>query len=177
MVGLILVLISACSDSGDLTAPTTSTPLTTPTTTELAATTTNALDAETTSTPPETETPSTGRSAESGSVELEISFFDWTETNPPSEEAFVALEGVGSWTPDLEFGGDGHSFGHFVIGVPGTLLIYPDGHDGRELSVRFVMTDEMISSSAQALTHIEIFDSEVLVYGQAIPDFEEILDR
>ena len=176
-MALILVLVSGCADSGDLTALPTSSPLTTSTTTEPAPTAMTAPNAETTTTAPETETPSTGRSAESGPVELEISFFDWTETNPPSEEAFVVVQGVGSWTPDLEFGGDGHSFGHFVIGAPGTLLIYPDGYDGKELGVTFVMTDEMISGSAQALTHIEVFDSEVLVYGQAIPDFEQILDR
>ena len=162
MIALIVLLVSGCANSVDLTAVTTSTIA------KPAPTTTTALDAEATT---------RSRSDESGSVELEVSFFDWTETNPPSEEAFVVVEGVGSWTPDLEFGGDGHSFGNFVIGVPGTLLIYPDGHEGKQLSVTFVMTDQMISGSAQALTHIEIFDSEVLVYGEAIPDIEEILDR
>lgn len=110
-------------------------------------------------------------------VELELSIFDWTDGNPPGNDAFVVVEGLESWTPNLEFGGDVRSFGGFEVGVPGTVLIYPDGDTGAEIRMTFVMTDEMISGSDMSITHVEIYDSEVLVWGQAIPGLEQSFDR
>ncbi len=65
----------------------------------------------------------------------------------------------------------------FEIGEPGTLLIYPDGHGGVEIEVTFVMTDEMISGSDMSVTHVDINDGNVSVWGQAIPGFEVVSDR
>jgi len=110
-------------------------------------------------------------------MELELFVSDWTNNVPPPADVFVVVEGVESWTPDLEFGGDVHSFGEFKIGEPGTLLVYPDGHSGAEIEVTFVMTDEMISGSAMSVTNVEIYDSTILVWGQAIPGFEAEYDR
>lgn len=124
----------------------------------------------------EASAPTTAPSATSA-VELKLSVFDWTETNPPPVEAFVVVGGKQVWTPDLEFGGDVHSFGTFEIGEPSTIVVYPDGHEGSEISVEFVMTSDMISGSDRDQTHVEIYDSEVLVWGTAIPGFEQSFDR
>ena len=51
----------------------------------------------------------------SGPMEFELFVSDWTNNVPPPTDAFVVVEGVESWTPDLEFGGDVHSFGEFKI--------------------------------------------------------------
>lgn len=110
-------------------------------------------------------------------MELELTVFDWTETNAPGGDAFVVVEGIESWTPDLEFFADVRSFGTFEIGEPGALLVYPDGNDGSEIEVDFVMTKDMISGSDMAMTHVEIYDSEVLVWGMAIPGIEQTFDR
>lgn len=39
------------------------------------------------------------------------------------------------------------------------------------------MTDEMISGSAMSVTNVEIYDSTILVWGQAIPGVEVEYDR
>jgi hypothetical protein len=102
---------------------------------------------------------------------LEIAVFDWTSGPPPPEPQVVL--GDQSWAPDLECGGDGpESFGSFQVGEPGTFVVYPDGIGGTEIVVGFVMTDEMISGSDMSLTHVEIYDKTVLVWGQATPEFE-----
>jgi len=158
---LVALLIAACGGALDSsgTTETTESPRTseTPVATQLS---------------PDSTTSTEGRG--SGLVELELTVFDWTNNIPPPEDAFVVVEGVESWTPDLEFV---HSFGKFTIGVPGILLVYPDGYTGSEIEVTFVMTDEMISGSDMAMTHVEIYDSEVLAWGIAIPGFEQTFDR
>ena len=40
-----------------------------------------------------------------------------------------------------------------------------------------MMTDETISGSAMSVTSVEIYDSAILVWGQAIPGFEAEYDR
>lgn len=125
----------------------------------------------------DSSTTSVATNGEPGEVELELTVFDWTETNAPGGDAFVVVEGIESWTPDLEFFADVRSFGTFEIGEPGALLVYPDGNDGSEIEVDFVMTKDMISGSDMAMTHVEIYDSEVLVWGMAIPGIEQTFDR
>ena len=40
-----------------------------------------------------------------------------------------------------------------------------------------MMTDETISGSAMSVTNVEIYDSTILAWGQAIPGFEAEYDR
>ena len=108
---------------------------------------------------------------------LEVTVFDWTETNPPIDALVVA--GEDTWTPDLEFGGDSHGFRPFPVGESHTFTIYPDGRSANAIDVSFVMTEEMvpISGSARALTNVEIYDDTVIVSGMAIPGFERTYSR
>ena len=109
-------------------------------------------------------------------VALEVTDFDWTEARPPGD-VIVSVETT-SWTPNLEFGGDGpFDFGSFAVGVPGTIFVYPDGLGGSEIQVTFEMADGMISGSDRAVTHIEIYDAEVLVWGEAIPGLGQAFER
>lgn len=179
-----VLLIAACGRASDSSGTTEATETLrtseAPVATQLSSGSTTSTDAggeAPATTPPSSGSTTSTESRGSGLVELELTVFDWTNNVPPPEDAFVVVEGVESWTPDLEFGGDVHLFGGFTIGVPGILIVYPDGHSGSEIEVTFVMTDEMISGSDMAMTHVEIYDSEVLVWGIAIPGFEQTFDR
>ncbi len=100
---------------------------------------------------------------------------DDTEQRPPEVEIWV--RGQGSWYPDLTFGGDVRELGEYPVGEAGEFFVYPDGRDGAEVRVEFVMTPEMISGSDRAMTRVEVYDDEVLVWGEAIPGFEQRFDR
>ena len=141
------------------------------------ATTTVPLTATTTQTNP-TDAPTTTVVLTDAFMILEIVVFDWTENIPYGQIGPVAI-GVGfeSWEPDMEFGGDFKEFGEYEIGVPSSFEFYPDGFGGRQIIVDFVMTDEMTSGSVMSQTHVEIYDNEVLAWGQAIPGFEVTYDR
>lgn len=110
-------------------------------------------------------------------VVLELSVFDWTESNPPG--AVTIVIGDQTWNPDLGFGGDGRELGEFEVGVPNSFTVYPDGPGGRGIEIEFVMTEEMAakSGSDEMMTHVEIHDSEVQAWGHAIPGFEAYYDR
>lgn len=69
------------------------------------------------------------------------------------------------------------SFGNYPIGVPTTIWVYPDGADGNQVEVIFTMNGDMTSGSDRATTHIEIYDSTVVAWGEAIPDFEQSFTR
>ncbi len=139
---------------------------------EEGATTTIPREPTATTQPSE---PSTTLKTSGAFMILEIVVFDWTENVPPGD----VLVGVGneSWQPNLEFGGDLREFGEYKIGLPGSFEVYPDGIGDTQIVVEFVMTDEMISGSVMSQTHVEIYDTEILVWGQAIPGLEETFDR
>lgn len=131
---------------------------------------------QTTLTPSLTESTTTTTLSAQGGVALEVVVWDSTSQNPPGDDA-VLMVGVDVWSPELEFGGDAHLFSDFPIGTPGTFNVYPDGPGGVEIKVSFVMTSEMISGSDMSMTTVEIYDSEIVVWGQAIPDFEQSYRR
>jgi hypothetical protein len=177
-IAVSALLLVSCGSS-DTSVTTESSP-TSDQTSNVTATT--KVIAPSTTTPAETTTmvekvvSTTSTTTQGTLVALEVGIFDWTESNAP-EDVLVSV-GATFWEPDMEFGGDGpFDFGSFTIGEPGTITIYPDGLGGSEIEVTFVMTGEMISGSDRAVTHIEIYDSEVLVWGEAIPEFEQYFER
>lgn len=114
---------------------------------------------------------------EPGVVLLDIAVSDWTEQRPAGDRAEVWVRGAGSWYPDLTFGSDRRSTAPFPIGQPNDFFVYPDGRDGAEIQVTFVMTEEMISGAARSVTHVEIYDAQVVVWGEAIPGHEQVFSR
>ena len=76
-----------------------------------------------------------------------------------------------------KFGGDAHSFGEFKIVNRAPFSSTPTVTVVPRIKVTFVMTDEMISGSAMSVTNVEIYDSTILAWGQAIPGFEAEYDR
>ena len=150
-----LFVITSCSSDSAVDEPTTSVA-----TTENFKATTSAA----------------GTSGASGVV-LDIFVSDWTESVPPGDRFEIWVEGSGSWFPDLERRIDSRYFSAYPVGQPGEFFVYPDGRDGTELRVEFVMTSDMISGSYRATTYVQVWDGHVLVWGEAIPDFERQFDR
>lgn len=179
LVATVSLVVLACGSTSLTTTvvdTTTSTIATTTTTTTTTVSTTASAPSTTTTTSEPTTSSSTAPK-ETAEVALDISVFDWTESNPPGDVHVVV--GDETWQPELEFGGDVRSFGNFEVGIPATFVVYADGLGGRAVGVTFLMTDEMApkSGSAETLTHVEIHDNEVQVWGLAIPDFEQYFDR
>ena len=75
------------------------------------------------------------------------------------------------------FGGDMRQFGKYPVGEPNEFIIYPDGREGTEVRVEFVMQPDMISGSDRARTAIEISDTAIVVIGQAIPGVRNSFPR
>jgi hypothetical protein len=68
-------------------------------------------------------------------------------------------------------------FSEHQVGEAGEFFVSPDGRDGVEVHVEFVMQPDMISGSDRAMTHVEVHDDEVVVWAEAIPGIEQRFDR
>ncbi len=67
--------------------------------------------------------------------------------------------------------------GSFPIDELQEFFIYPDGREGTEIKVHFMMKADMISGSDRDTIHIVISDTEVTVTGTAIEGIEKIFQR
>lgn len=106
-------------------------------------------------------------------IELKITIWDRTDSNPLSEQAEVSINGVGSWSPELSYGADSREHvGPFRVGEPQVLRVYPDGVDGVEVAVEFRVTSDMRSNSDADQLWIDVYDEEVVVGGSPIRGLE-----
>lgn len=104
-------------------------------------------------------------------VVVRVGVFDDTEKNPLHDKAEIWLRGHGSWwiKPEAEFGGTTKTLGRRKVGQEDNIYIYPDGRDGREVAVPFLMTSEMNpGGSVRDSIIITISDDEVVVVGLPI---------
>jgi hypothetical protein len=130
----------------------------------LAATATATASAETEVTPTPKPVATT--------LELKLAAMDYTENKPPGDTE-LWMKGLGSWYPDLTWGGDDTIIGPYGVGTTQELFVYPDGRGGVEIKVILRLTDDMISRSDRDIVWVEIYDGKVLAWGTAIEDIEQ----
>jgi len=116
--------------------------------------------------PPATPQPS--ESVPAAAYMVRVGVHDDTDKRPLHSKAEIWFRGRGSWwikTP-TKFGSAVENLAEREPNVKDTIHIYPDGRDGKEITVSIMMTAEMIpkGSTRDSLT-IEISDTEVTVYG------------
>lgn len=90
-------------------------------------------------------------------------------------------------SPEIVFGGKSYrpkagksdvgSIGPAKPGSELTFSVYPDGRSGKSVSVRFEVTDEMLSNSDIDAIHVEVSDAQVRVLGNPIPNFVQAFKR
>lgn len=90
-------------------------------------------------------------------------------------------------SPEIVFGGKSYrpKAGKSDVGAIGpakpgdqlTFSVYPDGRSGKSVSVRFEVTNEMLSNSDIDAIHVEVSDAQVRVLGNPIPNFVQAFSR
>lgn len=94
-----------------------------------------------------------------------------TKSIPIANKSEIWFRGHGSWwlKRATEFGSDAKKLGRRNIGSKDTLVVYPDGRNGKEFSVPFMMTAEMNpEGSVRDSILIEILDTRVKASGLPI---------
>ncbi|MBE0418068.1 MAG: hypothetical protein IBX63_09915 [Coriobacteriia bacterium] len=104
-------------------------------------------------------------------VSLRVVVFDDTERSSNSNLE-VWTKGLGSWYPNMEYGGDNTAIGPYARGSEVRVFVYPDGRDGTEMSFTLTITDEMISESDRDMVTLSLYDDRVEVVSTALPDIE-----
>lgn len=90
-------------------------------------------------------------------------------------------------SPEIVFGGKSYrpkagksdvgSIGPAKPGAELSFSVYPEGRSGKSVSVRFEVTDEMLSNSDIDAIHVEVSDAQVRVLGNPIPNFVQAFKR
>ena len=113
-------------------------------------------------------------------IKNEISFklMVWDDTEQKNaKDLEIWVKGLGSWYPNLEYGGDSNVIGPFPVEEIQKIFIYPDGRNGKEIMVEFIPKKEMISQSDRDAIIIEISDEKVIVSGIAIKNSGKEINR
>lgn len=101
-------------------------------------------------------------------VSVMIKIMDWTEENPLHEKAEIWFDGLGSWfiKPELKFGGTSKTVGGKELGTIYDMYLYPESRDGKEIMVKFKITEEMNpNGSPRDAISINFYDEKVEVIG------------
>lgn len=116
---------------------------------------------------------------EAATVTVRVAVFDDTEKSPLPQKAEIWIRGLGSWWIAKE---NVRNVPGREVGATDTIFVYLDGRSGKELSVRFKLTDEMCSQGcARDLVSVDISDTHVVIHGTPIKaangEFEVKLKR
>lgn len=109
-------------------------------------------------------------------VSLKLAVYDDTEDSP-GEAMEVWTEGLGSWFPDLEFGGDGTVIGPYSVDDELEVFVYPDGRDATEISFTLKITDQMVSESDRDMVQLSLYDDRLEVLSTGLSNKEATFDR
>ncbi len=176
-----LVLFGAVGCGGEA-APTTVATVSVPatiaaTTTTVAPTTTTTTAAPTTTTvAPTTTTTVAPTTTTAGSVALRLAVYDDT-VKSRNDLLEVWTKGLGSWYPDLEFGGDNTTIGPYKRNSAVDVYVYPGGRNSTEIRFTLTITADMISASDRDMVIIEVGDDRVVVTSTGLPDMSATFKR
>lgn len=112
-----------------------------------------------------------GAAIEENQIVVRVAVWDETEKNKLAEKAEIWFRGHGSWwlQQAAKNGGDVKDLGKRAAAETDKLFIYPDGRDGKEISVSIKMTESMCPNGcARDQIHVTITDSKVTVLGNPI---------
>jgi hypothetical protein len=102
---------------------------------------------------------------------VRVAVNDDTKGKPVHPKAEIWFPDHGSWLlkSELRYGGTFKDVGPFPSGTRQTLIIYPDSREGKELTVPYMMTDEMNpKANPRDMISIDFSDTEITVFGLPI---------
>lgn len=111
-----------------------------------------------------------------GPVSLKLAVWDETESSA-NDSIEVWTKGLGSWYPDLQFGGDNTVIGPYQHGDEVEVYVYPDGRDATEVKFTITITDEMISESDRDMVRVDLYDDRIEVLSTGLPDINAAFPR
>ena len=117
--------------------------------------------------------PESSTSISNKNIMVRVIVHDDTRDNKLHPKSEVWLRGYGSWhlQPEISSGSAARNLAPREAGKADKLSIYPDGRDGKEITVPFTMTTEMCPDGcARDSIIIEISDKSIEVFGNPVKD-------
>lgn len=103
-------------------------------------------------------------------IAVRVEVADRTESGQ-TQQPEVWLRGVGSWFPDIKFGGDARTFEGRRVGTTDELFWYPLGRDEPEIKVEVSITENLCSQGCvRDMVHLEIWNDRFEVWGTPAVD-------
>lgn len=118
------------------------------------------------------------------SMTLKILWWNDTEAKAPTGFKIVVAPVDGgtdasvSWAPsDIAAKSATASLEGLPYGKKLTLTVYPDGVDGKRITVPITLTTDMVSNSENDAVHVAVSDTQVRVLGTPVENFDQSFDR
>ena len=130
--------------------------------------------------PPPKPSPTSDIAKAEANLSLKLVVWDDT-TYRPATNLEIWTKGLGSYFPDLTYGGDDTVVGPYPVGGSFDLFIYPDGRPestgGKEIKVTIITNNKMISESDRDAIHVDVSDAKVVVTNTGIEGIEKEFER
>lgn len=105
-------------------------------------------------------------------IMVRVSVWDDTENSSIHRRAEIWFRGHGSWwigDPLIRYGGTTEELGRRPSGVKHELIFYPDGRDGKEIKIPYMLTEDMNPDGSHRDTiTISIQDTKIVAEGLPI---------
>ncbi|MDP2232530.1 MAG: hypothetical protein Q8K89_02760, partial [Actinomycetota bacterium] len=85
----------------------------------------------------------------------------WNDTRSKAPENPEVIVGTSSFKPDVAKESQSGALASLVIGRELTLVVYPDGPDGKKIVVPIQLNSDMVPDSDQDAIHVEVSDANV----------------
>ncbi len=102
----------------------------------------------------------------------------WNDTDTKAPDGLEVAIGSIKWTPaDPTLKSQAGELGAVAIGKVLDLEVYPDGRQGKKITVKIKLTADMRSGSEADAVHVEVRDSQVRVLGTPVENFDVSVER
>ncbi len=108
---------------------------------------------------------------------MKVRIMFWNDTNSKDPKGAEIIVGPTSYKPNTSSKSGTGVIGPCAYGKTLTLVVYPDGRDGKKIEVPFKVTTSMEAASERDAVHVSISDDKVRVLGNAIDNFDQTFNR
>jgi len=106
---------------------------------------------------------------------VKFTFWNDTDTKAPAGPEIVTASG-GSWKPAIEQNWEVRTI-NLPIGTTIQLVVYPDGPNGKKITVPLVVSQEAIDNSDEDAVHVAVSDTTVRILGGSVQAFDVSFPR
>ncbi len=101
----------------------------------------------------------------------------WNDTQSKAPANFEVVYGSSSYKPTVANKSASGTLGPIPTGKAVNLVIYPDGRNGKRITVPIQISASMSSGSEVDAVHVAVSDSQVRVLGNPVDNFDRSYDR